>query len=206
MTEPDYAPLTVTTYRGHARLYLIPGLGKYKLDQLSVRNVRLWLNDLRKTCQCCAQGKDARRPASKQRCCAIGECCQSTVSVRTAQDILKVLRAALTNAIREELITKNVAALVKVTKPRKTRKVKPWTVDEARQFLESARDADDTLYASYVLILVLGLRKGEVLGLTWELVDLDKGELYVSVSAAGYCGAKPRPNRPRRRCRYPISA
>jgi integrase len=26
----------------------------------------------------------------------------------------------------------------------------------------------------------VGLRKGEVLGLTWELVDLDKGELYVS--------------------------
>jgi integrase len=179
VTEPDYAPLTVSTYRGHARLYLIPGLGKYKLDQLSVRNVRLWLNDLRKTCQCCVQEKDARRPAAKQRCCAIGECCQSTVSERTAQDILKVLRAALTNAIREELITKNVAALVKVTKPRKTHKVKPWSVDEARQFLESARNADDTLYAAYVLILVLGLRKGEVLGLTWELVDLDKGELYV---------------------------
>jgi len=179
VTEPDYAPLTVTTYRGHARLYLIPGLGKYKLDQLSVRNVRLWLNDLRKTCQCCAQGKDARRPAAKQRCCAVGECCQTAVSERTAQDILKVLRAALTNAIREELIAKNVAALVKVTKPRKTRKVKPWTVDEGRQFLQSARDADDTLYAAYVLILVLGLRKGEVLGLTWELVELDKGELYV---------------------------
>jgi len=179
VTEPDYAPLTIATYRGHARLYLIPGLGKRKLDQLSIRNVRLWLNDLRKQCQCCAQGKDTHRPAEKQRCCAMGECCQSAVSERTAQDILKVLRAALTNAIREELVTKNVAALVKVTKPRKTRKVKPWSVDEARQFLGSARDIGDTLYAAYVLILVLGLRKGEVLGLTWELVDLDKGELFV---------------------------
>ena len=35
------------------------------------------------------------------------------------------------------------------------------------------------LYAAYVLILVLGLRKGELLGLTWELVDLDKAELFV---------------------------
>jgi len=34
-------------------------------------------------------------------------------------------------------------------------------------------------YAAYVLILVLGLRKGELLGLTWELIDLDAGELYV---------------------------
>src|SRR5260370_4753395 len=54
----------------------------------------------------------------------------------------------------------------------KTRKVKPWTVEEARQFLESARDADDTLYAAYVLILVLGLRNREVLSLTLELYDL----------------------------------
>ena len=30
-----------------------------------------------------------------------------------------------------------------------------------------------------MLILVLGLRKGEVLGLTWELANLDAAELYV---------------------------
>jgi integrase len=52
-------------------------------------------------------------------------------------------------------------------------------IDEARQFLESTRNDQETLYAAFVLILVLGLRKGEVLGLTWELVDLDVGELYV---------------------------
>ena len=40
-----------------------------------------------------------------------------------------------------------------------------WTSDEARRFLESARADRDPLYAAYVLILVLGLRKGEVLGL-----------------------------------------
>jgi integrase len=35
----------------------------------------------------------------------------------------------------------------------------------------------ETLYAAFVL--VLGLRKGEVLGLTWELIDFDAGELYI---------------------------
>ena len=84
---------------------------------------------------------------------------------------ISVLRAGLTNAVREELIPKNVAALVRVSKPRKTRKVKPWSVDEARHFLEDAGAANDPLYAAYVLILALGLRKGEVLGLgswwTW---------------------------------------
>jgi integrase len=179
VVEPDYAPLTIATYEGHTRLYLIPGLGRYQLGKLSIRHVRAWINDMRNTCQCCAQGKDARRPPDKQRCCAIGQCCKSPVSERTVQDVLKVLRAALSNAVREELVSKNVAALVRVTKPRKSRKVKPWTADEARQFLESSRSASDTLYAAYVLILVLGLRKGEVLGLTWELVDLDEAELFV---------------------------
>ena len=36
------------------------------------------------------------------------------------------------------------------------------------------------MYAAYVLILLLGLRNGEVLRLTWELVSLDTGELYTS--------------------------
>jgi integrase len=65
-----------------------------------------------------------------------------------------------------------------VAKPRK-RKVKPWTVDEARRFLESAKRESDPLYAAYVLILVLGLRKGEVIGLTWNAVNLGAAELDI---------------------------
>jgi integrase len=49
----------------------------------------------------------------------------------------------------------------------------------AAGFLESARSDGDGLYAAYVLLLVLGLRKGELLGLTWEMVSLGDAELYV---------------------------
>ncbi|WP_268241541.1 site-specific integrase [Sphaerisporangium melleum] len=62
--------------------------------------------------------------------------------------------------------------------PRK-RKVKPWTVDEARTFLESARTRRDPMYPAYVLVLVLGLRLGEVLGLRREDVDLDRAEMTI---------------------------
>jgi integrase len=62
----------------------------------------------------------------------------------------------------------------------RSRRPKPWTVEEARQFLESARADGDALYAAYVLILVLGLRRGEVLGLAWDDVDLDAGEVYIA--------------------------
>src|SRR6266498_2870163 len=50
-------------------------------------------------------------------------------------------------------------------------------VETARRFLESAHDGNDPLYAVWVLILVLGLRKGEVLGLTWPTIDLDTAEV-----------------------------
>ena len=178
--EPDYAPKTVETYETYSRLHIIPGLGKYRLDRLTVRHIRAWLVKLRSTCQCCAQGKDASRTPEKWRCCAIGKCCQSRLSEYTVQGVVRAFRSALSNAVREELITKNVASIVRVSTPRKSRKVKPWTVEEAQQFLASAREAADSLYAAFVLILVLGLRKGELLGLAWERVDLDKGELFIS--------------------------
>jgi integrase len=82
--------------------------------------------------------------------------------------------AALTWAVEEQVITQNPAAVIRL--PARTspgRKVRPWSVDEARQFLESARSDGDGLYAAYVLLLVLGLRKGELLGLTWEMINLD---------------------------------
>jgi integrase len=48
---------------------------------------------------------------------------------------------------------------------------------EARHFLESARSDPDPLYVAYVLLLVLGLRKGEVLGLAWDSVNFEQGTL-----------------------------
>ncbi|MCP2340396.1 integrase [Actinomadura rupiterrae] len=179
VVPPDFAPLTCSTYETLVRLYIVPGLGKKRLDKLTVRDVRTWLNATRKTCQCCAQGKDARRDEKKRRCCAVGKCCQRFASERTIRDAWTVLRSALSNAIREELISKNVAALVRVSKPR-SRKNKPWTVEEARQFLESARDSGDPLYLAYVLVLILGLRKGEVLGAPKDAIDRDAAELDVS--------------------------
>ncbi|WUJ26295.1 site-specific integrase [Micromonospora sp. NBC_00389] len=59
------------------------------------------------------------------------------------------------------------------------RRGKSWSSDEARTFLESARHDEDPLYAAYALVLVVGLRKGEALGLTGEGVDLDAGELAI---------------------------
>jgi integrase len=101
------------------------------------------------------------------------------LSTRSRADARDTLRAAYTCAVEEELISRNPAAVVRLPAPR-SRKRRSWTVDEAHRFLESARRHNEPLYAVFVLILVLGLRKGDVLGLTWDLADLDTAELYVS--------------------------
>ncbi|OKI22599.1 site-specific integrase [Streptomyces sp. CB03911] len=184
VVNPHLKPKTAETYEMHVRLYIAPGLGSKRLDKLTVRDVREWTNKLLDDCQCCSQGKDAARPAAhrdpkrRRRCCAIGRCCDQRLSHRTVRDARNTLRSALTTAISEELITKNLAALVKLRAPRRAPR-KPWSVEEAKTFLESARRDGDPLYAAYVLILVLGLRRGEVLGLTWGSVDLDAELLTV---------------------------
>jgi len=178
VVTPNLAPATSANYAMFVRHYIEPALGARRLDKLSVREVQTWLTKVKHTCQCCAQGKDQARPEGKRQCCAIGACCQQYPSAWTAHQAWTVLCSALSNAVREELISRNVASLVRVPVPR-PRKPRPWSVDEARRFLESARSADDPYYVAYVLILALGLRRGEVLGLAWEDVDLTAGELYV---------------------------
>lgn len=173
---PTLAPATVASYRTCIRLYIAPDLGAKRLDKLTVRDVQGWVNRLRTRCQCCAQGKDAARV--RPECCAIGQCCHQILADWTVHQAYAVLRAGLSQAAREELVPRNVAALVRVPTPRSGER-RVWTVDDARRFLESSRDAGDTLHVGYVLLLVLGLRRGELLGLHWSDLDLRAAEARV---------------------------
>ena len=176
--EPNLAPKTYEKYETFSRLHIILHIGDKRLDKLQVRDIRQWLNKLGRICQCCAQGKDAARPESKRRCCAAGKCCHAVLSARSRNDARDTLRAALACAVDEEIISRNIAAVVKLPTPRKSKRLW-WSVDEARRFLEYARGSGETLYAAFVLVLVMGLRKGEVLGLAWDLIDFDAADLYV---------------------------
>jgi integrase len=167
--QPNLEPTTYAYYETMVRRYIVPSLGPKRLDKLQTREVQAWLNKLARTCQCCAQSKDAARPEARRRCCAIGKCCKGYPGRRTIQAARNTLRAALNHArVSDELVSRNVAAYVKVPgAPRRRRKGSVWSVEEASQFLASARDDGDPFYAAYILILVNALRKGEVLGLTW---------------------------------------
>ena len=51
VVAPSLAPSTVANYELFTRLYIVPDLGKKRLDRLSVRDVRVWLNELKARCQ-----------------------------------------------------------------------------------------------------------------------------------------------------------
>lgn len=97
-------------------------------------------------------------------------------SVRGVQVMRTVLSSALTAAVRAELLTRNVAQLVELPAWERGH-IEPWTVDEAKNFLLAARG--DPLYPGFVLLLLYGMRRGEVLGLRWRDIDFDTEELYV---------------------------
>ncbi|MEV1065449.1 site-specific integrase [Streptomyces sp. NPDC050263] len=161
---------THTRYTACANQYLTPGLGKKKLTKLTAKDIRTWLNQLRTTCQCCTRRIDARR--DQPRCCAIGQCCSKLLSPLTLNYIHSVLKSALEHAVREEEIPRNVARNVRTGTPR-PRRFEPLTADEARQLLTDAQG--HRLHALFELALHTGLRKGELLGLRWEDLDLDAG-------------------------------
>ncbi|TFV32321.1 site-specific integrase [Streptomyces sp. T1317-0309] len=138
---------TYDKYETHVRLYLVTLLGSKRLESLSVADVRRFITRV-----------------------------QNEQTAATAKEAHRVLRTALTAAVREELITRNVAALVEPPRVRQ-QEIRPWSLEETLSFLEAART--DPLYAAFVLAIAMGLRRGELVGLRWSDVDLDNRVLHV---------------------------
>ncbi len=103
----------------------------------------------------------------------------SGLSARTVRLIHTVLHGALKQAVRWELVARNVTEAVAAPKPDKSRKkeIRPLDQNQADALLEEARG--DRLGALYRLAVTAGLRQGELLGLRWQDVDLGRGTLCV---------------------------
>ncbi|MFF7495200.1 MULTISPECIES: tyrosine-type recombinase/integrase [Streptomyces] len=143
IVKPNREHNTYVKYESKVRLYLIPHLGKKPLVRLTPAQLRSFMAELKRT----------------------------EVPPAARFEVLRVLRNALNRAVREELLTRNVAELVDMPKVTK-KEAKPWNAREAITFLRSARA--HRLYAACVLVLVLGLRRSEVLGLRWQDIDFDQ--------------------------------
>ncbi len=98
------------------------------------------------------------------------------LSPRTVQYLHALLHKALKQALRWELVPRNVATAVDPPRVRRE-EIQPLSPIQAQAFLHAARE--DRLEALYVLAIHCGLRQGELLGLRWEDIDLDTGTLQI---------------------------
>jgi integrase len=90
-----------------------------------------------------------------------------------------------------------------------TVEVQPWSTEEASRFL--AAGADHRLHALFAVGVALGLRKGELLALRWDDVDLEGGVVHVRQNVqrlpeVGLVFGPPKSNKSRRTIPLPAAS
>lgn len=119
------------------------------------------------------------------------------VGIPTLTYIHRVLRAILSDAVRDEVIAVNPCRDASPPRTNKNRNVECMSWEESVEFL---RIGDQTPYAMlYRVALSTGMRLGELLGLTWRAVDFNRGTIYVYQQIPTRCvtGEKREPVRPK---------
>ena len=168
VAKPRVRPLTYLSYEMYVREHIKPGLGRIGLRQLTAGDIRRFLARLR--------NRPSRSPGNTAR----------PLSPRTIAHVHAILRNALEHAVREDVLARNVARQVQMATPPES-EPEPLTLDEARRLLTAA--AQTRKHAAFALCLALGLRRGEVLGLRWVDVDLDRQVLQIRQTLQYHDGA-----------------
>ncbi|MFD6949883.1 MULTISPECIES: tyrosine-type recombinase/integrase [unclassified Nocardiopsis] len=174
-TRTRLRPLTRVSYAEHIHRYLTPHLGDVPLEELTPSRVREAFEHI------------------SQHTASTG----APLSAATVQRIRATLRAALNTAVRERLLPANPAQGLRLESGRSARPVvwtdqavaewahsgvRPavavWTVEQTRAFLDFV--SDHRLYALFHLLVMTGLRRGEVVALRWPDLELVQGTVRVT--------------------------
>jgi integrase len=107
------------------------------------------------------------------------ELSRSGASANTIRHVSRVLQTALQDAIADGVYAGvNPFTLVQKQKPKhKVERGRALSVDESVRFIAAAHD--DRLEAAWILGLTAGLRIGEMFGLQWTDVDLERGTVFL---------------------------
>jgi integrase len=157
-------PSTWLVREQHVRLWLGPALGRIPLARLSPADVERVLAEFLRS------GRP--RPETGHE----GRGRRRAVSPLTVRHLRATLRMAFSDAVRDGLVNRNVAALARPPRV-PSQPIAYLTGEQVRRLLDAtAADANGPLYA---LLVGTGLRLGEALGLSWSDVDFDAGTLTV---------------------------
>jgi integrase len=103
----------------------------------------------------------------------------SGLSKTSVRHVHITIHRMLRDAVRWGVLPTNVADLAAMDVPKRTHQTKmaTWTPEELRAFLEHVRE--DEWCALWLLFVTTGMRRGEVAGLRWDALDLDRGRLKI---------------------------
>jgi integrase len=181
----ELSPKTAERYRQLAEQQIIPQLGAVQLQKLKTSQVQDWHGLIMK-----AGGKDGR-----------------ALSARTVGHAHRVLHRALQRAVENETLSRNVASVIRPPNV-EAQEVEILSADEIRSVL--AKLEGHALRPIVALALATGMRRGELLALRWEDLDLDGAKVRIERSleetAAGLRFKAPKTKHGRRMISLPTSA
>lgn len=152
-------PRTQESYIGQVRYHIIPALGKILLTELRPNAIQTFYNSLTE---------------------------KHDLSPKTVRIVHGVLHAALRKAVRVGHITENPADACELPRMIK-REMIVFDDADTKRFLGAVRGHPYETF--YVVDLFTGLRKGEILGLTWDCVDFENSTLNIR-RQLNYCKDK----------------
>ncbi len=168
------APATREGYRVSIDKHLVPNLGKIKLTQLRPDTVQAVFNKLSETKR---QLKCDETPRS--------------YSAGHLRQIFACLSTAMNRAVFDGLIPRNPCKRVRIPEAQKPTRAY-CTAEQLRAVLKSAKDTN--YYMPVMLCMMLGLRRGEALGVKWSAIDFDAKKISITsqvvCSKDGACESK----------------
>lgn len=160
--------LSTSTWDGYRRKidrHIVPSLGRTAIRRLRPEHLESLYDQM-------LHPTDGRKP----------------LAPKTVLEVHLIIRGALGDAVRKGLVSRNVALVAHAPKLRSIPRVEQqtWTAEQLQEFLRSA--AGHRLFPAFWLAATTGLRRGELLGLRWDDIDLRDATLSVNrgVVAVGY--------------------
>jgi integrase len=156
-------PITVQGYEKALQLWVSPHIGRLAVQKIRMEDVQRMMDAL-----------DEEKKLSRG----------------TIKLCLVLTQAALQLAMDKDIVLKNVAKngllVVPVNAPVGTKE--PWSIEEAKVFLDSLSPDKDDLDLCFLLMALTGIRRGEAAGLRWGDVDLVDSLLHIRRSVQSVNG------------------
>ena len=154
-------PSTFKTSQGFLKNHIKPQLGNIPLADLTSLDLQRFYKHL-------LDGGRVDRVEAKKK--------PKGLAPKTVRNIHQMIGSAYNLAMEQKLVTRNPADGCALPKA-EHKEMQTLPVEQLTSFLREAKDSG--VFALYYIDLTTGLRRGELLGLKWSDIDLEKGDLRV---------------------------